>query len=228
MASIFSLLKESASKDRIARDLERDDWENVIRQCGYSAIFIGDANGCHEYEGKSISYIADELHCTEFEAFLRILVDSKAAATIVYHAMSDADLIEFMKSPYCAIGTDAYARHYSGPSAAGKPHPRNYGAFPRFLREYVIERNVLGMQEAIHRITGLPAQMFGLKDRGLLKEGYLADVTIFDPVSIRENGSYTMPNVRPSGIEHVVVGGIHAVRSGEFHDVKAGRMLRLA
>lgn len=224
----FSLLKSGDARQKIAADLRRDDWDNIILLCGYESIFIGDANGCHEYEGKNIAEIAGALGVSEFEAFLKVLIDSQAAATIVYHAMSEDDLAAFMRSPYCAIGTDAYARHYSGPSASGKPHPRNYGAFPRFIREFVIDRKLFSMQEGIHRITGLPAAMFGLGGRGLVKEGNIADLTVFDPETIRENGDYARPNVKPSGIEHVIIDGKPAVRNGRFMDIRAGRMLTRA
>lgn len=222
----FSLLKESASLDRIRADLDRDDWENIVLQCGYDAIRIGDAGGRTEYEGRSLGEIARGLGISEFDALIRVALESRGAATIVYHAMHDRDLVEFMSHPLCSIGTDAYARHYSGPSASGKPHPRNYGAFPRYLREYALERKLFSVEEAVRKLTSLPADTFGISGRGLLREGYVADVTVFDPATVRENGSYAMPNVKPSGIAEVILAGRRAVAAGDFIDIRAGRTLR--
>ena len=222
----FSLLKERASLERIRADLERDDWENIVLQCGYSSIYIGDAAGRTEYEGRSLEEIALGLGIGGFEALIRVALESRGAATIVYHAMHERDLVEFMSHPLCSIGTDAYARHYAGPSAAGKPHPRNYGAFPRYFRRFVLDRPLFGIEEAVRKITSLPAQTFGMKGRGLLREGAVADVTVFDPATIRENGSYAIPNARPAGIEEVIVGGRRAVAAGKFADLRAGRVIR--
>lgn len=221
----FGFLEDPAIRRRISEDLGRDDWDNIILSCGYECIYISEANGCHRYEGKSLSEIAGELKISEFDAFLRVLVDSEGRSTIVYHAIDEGDLKAFLRSPYCVIGTDAFARHYTGPTAAGKPHPRNYGAFPRFLRRYVLEQKLMSLAEGIRKASGSTAEFFGLRDRGLVGVGYAADLLVFDQGTIGERGDYASPNVQPSGISHVLVDGKIVVRDGSFTGLRAGRMV---
>ena len=130
----FSVFKEY--RDRIIEDINKEDWDNLIISCGYENIFIGNSEGNPFYEGKSISQIAKALGFEEVDTLFKIIKDSNSQATMIYHAISDDDLKNFMKHPYCMIGTDAYTRHYVGPTAEGN-HPRNYGAFSRYIRKYI-------------------------------------------------------------------------------------------
>ena len=213
-------------RDLIESDLAKEDWDNIIASSGYENIYIGNSEGNPNYEGKNLKEIADELQILELDALFKVLKDSKGHATMIYHSIYEEDLIQFMKHPKCMIGTDAYSRHYSGPTAEGKPHPRNYGAFPRFIRRYIIDKGILTMTEGIHRITGLPAETFGLTDRGLIKKDYIADITIFNPDSIQDVGDYEKPNQVPKGIEWVLVNGDIVVKKGGFTGKASGRMLK--
>lgn len=214
------------NRDRIIKDMEKDDWDNISLSCGYNNIFIGNAGEFSQYEGKSIAQIAKENGISEIDAVFKVLADSKGQATMIYHALSEDDLIEFMKSPYCMIGTDAYARHYEGPSAAGKPHPRNYGGFPRYISRYVLNDSILNLEEGIYKITGLPAKTFNIAGRGEIKAGYIADITVFDPESITDTGDYETPNKKPKGVNWVLIDGQIVVKNGEFLDLRKGRMIK--
>ncbi len=214
----FEVLRDKDNLKRISEDLQKSDWDNVLLSCGYSSVYIGDSNGHPEYEGKNLTEIAELLGLSQFEAFIRVLIDSKTKATIIYYAIDEAELIELMQNKYCVIGTDAYARHYSGPTAAGKPHPRNYGAFPRFLGHYVLGRKLMPPETAVHKITGMPAKIFNLHGRGELKPSNIADIAVWNPQAIAETGSYEEPWRRPEGIEYVILGGkLAADRSGKLH-----------
>lgn len=220
----FAVLRDG--RESIFEDLQKDNWDNIILSCGYDNIYIGDARGNAKYEGKSITQIANENSISEMDAIFKVLVDSGGHATMIYYAISENDLRQFLKSPYCMIGTDAYARHYEGPTASGKPHPRNYGAFPKYIRKYLLDEKVISIEEGINKITGLAAQTFGIDKRGFIKAGFIADITVFNPKSIREVGNYNIPNIKPEGIDWVFINGRVAVQEGIFKDVRAGRMLR--
>ena len=222
----FSILDKK--RDEIIKDINNDDWDNIIASCGYENIFIGNSEGKPFYEGKSITQIASELGLKEVDALFQIIKDSNAQATMIYHAISEEDLKNFIKHPKCMIGTDAYSRHYTGPTAEGKPHPRNYGAFPRYIRKYLIQEKILTLEEGIYKITGLAANTFGLKNRGVIKEENFADITIFDPNTIKEMGDYNTPNVKPKGIEWVLINGKIVVEGGEFNNIAAGKMLNFS
>jgi len=223
----FEILKNPQNIKKIEEDLEREDWENIVLQCGYDKIFIGYANNLSQYEGKSISQIAKELNSTELEAMLKVLVDSRVQATIIYYIISEDDLRLLMQSPYCCIGTDAYARDYSGATTGGKPHPRNFGAMPRFIKKYVLDEKLMSIEEGIYKITGFPARIFKIPNRGLIQENKAADITIINPLTIEETGTYLNPAAKPNGIEYVIIEGKIAVDKGTFNDIRAGKMLKL-
>lgn len=223
----FEVLKNPQNIEKIKKDLEREDWENIVLQCGYDKIFIGSANNLSQYEGKSISQIAEELDCTELEALLKVLIDSEAQATIIYYIVSEDDLRLLMQSPYCCIGTDAYARDYSGATSGGKPHPRNFGAIPRFIKKYLLDEKLMPIEEGIHKITGFPAKIFKIPNRGLIQENKVADITVINPLTIEETSTYLNPISKPEGIEYVIIDGKIAVDKGEFKNIYAGKMLKL-
>jgi dihydroorotase/N-acyl-D-amino-acid deacylase len=107
----------------------------------------------------------------------------------------------------------------------GHPHPRSYGTFPRVLGKYVREKKILSMEEAIYKMTKLPAISFGLKNRGILKEGYKADITIFDPLTVTDRATFEVPHQYPEGILYVIINGKLAVNQGKFQGIKAGEVL---
>jgi N-acyl-D-aspartate/D-glutamate deacylase len=110
----------------------------------------------------------------------------------------------------------------------GVPHPRNYGAFTRKLTRYVGERHVLSLERAVHSMTGLPAQVFGLADRGRVAAGAAADVVVFDPAKLRETATYTQPHQLAEGMSLVLVNGVAVLEDGRFSDARPGRVLRRA
>lgn len=140
----------------------------------------------------------------------------------IYHAMDEKDVENIMKHPMTMIGSDG---RLSSPGD-GHPHPRAYGTFPRVLGYYVREKQVLSLPEAIHKMTGLSAKRLGLKDRGLLKEEFYADITIFNPKTIIDKSTFTDPHQYPEGIEYVIVNGKVIVKSGEVTGIANGKVIR--
>lgn len=222
----FSKMKDPDIYDRIRRRMQDSNWDNMLFNYGGGCITVAAAGGVGRYEGKTIKEIAGGLGADEIDAVLQILGETEGQASMIYHALSEADLITFMKDPLCMIGTDAFARSYTGPTAAGKPHPRNYGGFPRMIRSYLLDKQVLPLEEGIRRMTSLPAERFSVLERGVIKAGYIADLLVFDPQSIRDIGTYTDPVHKPDGIRWVFLNGQAVVYDGRFRDLRLGRVLR--
>jgi N-acyl-D-aspartate/D-glutamate deacylase len=134
--------------------------------------------------------------------------------------MDEADVRRVLVHPLCMIGSDGI------PSPTGKPHPRLYGTFPRVLGTYVREERLFSLEEGVRKMTSLPAQRFGLHDRGGLREGLAADIVVFDPDTIADRATYEEPRQYPAGIEYVIVNGAIAAEHGKQTAARAGRLLR--
>ena len=140
--------------------------------------------------------------------------------------MNEGNLKKFLSQSFCMIGSDSSARCFDGPTAQGKPHPRTFGTFPRLFGKYVREEQVLTVSEAVHKSTQLAAETFGLKRRGRIREGYYADVVVFDPQKISDLATFEKPFQRAEGIHSVFVNGIEAVSEGSLTGKLGGRVLR--
>ncbi|NIM45024.1 MAG: amidohydrolase family protein, partial [Nitrososphaeria archaeon] len=123
-----------------------------------------------------------------------LLIEEEASVSIVSFGMSEEDVRRVMRSPSMMVGTDGSAISPKGILGRGKPHPRFYGTFPRILGHYVREEGVLTLQEAVRKMTSMPAQKIGLKDRGLLREGMVADIVVFDANEILDQATFTDPH----------------------------------
>ena len=143
--------------------------------------------------------------------------------------MDETDVETIMAVPWIAVCTDAEGRRPGHPILdAGVPHPRTYGTTARVLGTYVRERGTLALETAVAKLTCVPAARLGLRDRGVLREGALADLVVFDPATVADDATYEQPARHPVGIEHVVVNGRLAVRDGHETGERAGRLLRRA
>jgi len=176
-------------------------------------------------EGMTIAEISRRLDCDEIEAVFNILVEEKLRVGAIFLSMNEDNLRKFLSLPFCAIGSDSSARCFDGPTRLGKPHPRTFGTFPRFFGKYVREEKLMPMAEAVYRATMLPASIFGLTGRGQVKEGFSADLVIFDPDSITDRATFENPFLKPAGITYVLVNGSPAVWEGEATQNLSGRML---
>jgi N-acyl-D-amino-acid deacylase len=142
-------------------------------------------------------------------------------ASIVSFNMSEDDIRQIMTRPYTMASSDGGLV----PMGAGQPHPRNYGAFARRLSTYVREREVMSLEFAIRSMTTLPATVFGLKDRGVIREGAFADLAIFDPARVRDRATYTDPHQLAEGMSWVLVNGVPVVAEGKFGTALPGKIL---
>ncbi|TAK16805.1 MAG: hypothetical protein EPO35_04545 [Acidobacteria bacterium] len=144
-------------------------------------------------------------------------------ASMVYHFMSDADVATIMRHPFVSIASDAGINTLG----EGVPHPRGYGDNPRVLSKFVRDDKVISLEEAIRKMTSLPAKHFGFSDRGAIRTGAAADLVIFEAAKIAEQATYASPHAYPSGITAVIVNGEITVRAGKHTGAKAGQVVSL-
>jgi len=192
----------------------------------WDAVMVAFARNHPNYEGKSITEIAELEGKEPMDAVFDLLLAEDAQVNIVSFGMSEEDVKRVMSSPYMMVGSDGRAVAPRGILGRGKPHPRYYGTFPRVLGHYVREKGVLRLEEAVRKMTSLPAQRIGLRDRGLLKEGFKADITIFDPGRVKDEATFTDPHRFASGIPYVIVNGTIVVDNSEHTGVLPGKALR--
>jgi N-acyl-D-amino-acid deacylase len=178
-----------------------------------------------ELEGKTLKYwsaLKGQEPTMETGAELVIEAQANGGASCVFFAMDEGDVERILKHPQTMVASDG---RLVAPGM-GHPHPRWYGTFPRVLGRYVREKQTLPLPEAIRKMTALPADALGLKDRGLLKEGMKADVVVFDPETVADKATFERPHQYPEGIPFVVINGQFSVFNGEFQHLKAGEILR--
>lgn len=158
------------------------------------------------------------------ETGAELVIDAmrRGGANGIYHVLDEADLQAIMRHPMTAIASDGRLVQ----PGEGHPHPRWYGTFPRVLGEYVREKRVITLEDAVRKMTSLPADHIGMSERGVLSEGMIADVVVFDPETVADRSTFQDPHQYPAGIDFVIVNGIVAVDDGVFNDVRAGRVLR--
>ena len=187
-------------------------------------IVIGLCEWDRSLEGKSLADILAErgMEATlENGADLVIEIIEHGGARAIYHAMDEGDVERIMQHPATAIGSDGGVSVFG----ASVPHPREYGTFARVLGRYVRERGVLTLEEAVRKMSGATAQRLGLQDRGLLREGFFADITVFDPGRVIDRATFSEPHQYAEGIEYVLVNGTLVVDGGEHTGARPGRVL---
>jgi N-acyl-D-amino-acid deacylase len=145
-------------------------------------------------------------------------------AGMVYHSMGEPDVQAIMREPFTMIASDSGVRRFG----EGVPHPRGYGNNARVLGRYVRELRLLTLEDAIRKMTSLPAQTFGLRDRGLVREGFAADLVIFDEATVSDRATFEAPHQYPHGINYVFVNGLATLARGAMTGARAGAALRLA
>lgn len=218
-------------RGRVQAEIEQgvSGWENVASDPGWGGIVISYAAAHPEWSGRSLAELGEMLDRDPADVAFDALIDDHLDVSVVIHCMSEPDVETIMAVPWIAVCTDAEGRRPGHPILdAGKPHPRTYGSTARVLGTYVRERGALSLETAIAKMTSVPAARLGLRHRGVLREGALADVVVFDPATVADIATYAEPAQHPVGIEHVVVNGVLAVRDGIETGERAGRLLRHA
>jgi N-acyl-D-amino-acid deacylase len=211
---------EKKLRDHTAEEEKKlGSWEKVL----LSSI-LSEKN--RPLEGKTVLASATEQGKAPFEFMRDLLIEEEGAVGMVQFGMSEDNLKKLYAHPLVTVGSDGDAVATYGVLAKGKPHPRYYGTFPRYLGKYVREEKVLPLEEAIRKITSFSAEKFGLAERGRIREGYWADLAVFDPDRIIDKATFENPHQYPEGIPHVIVNGVPAVRDGEHTGALMGKILR--
>jgi N-acyl-D-amino-acid deacylase len=177
-------------------------------------------------EGKSLLHIAEHENCEPADELIKILIDEKLRVGAIFSSMNEKNLLRILSLPYIMIGTDSSARSFDGVTRRGKPHPRGFGSFPRFLGSLAPAIRGMHMNKAIQKITLLPAVTFGISKRGVLSEGAYADITIFDSEKILDKATYEEPFLQSEGIHYVFVNGVPALWERKLTGLRGGRVLR--
>ncbi len=219
-------LADPAARERIRRELEAPvTGQSLLDRVGWENVMISFCARRKDAEGKRLSEIGAARGMSPLDAALELIADEAGKAYMILFQLDEKDLRRVLAHPAVMIGSDGSSLAPYGALAAGKPHPRSYGTFPRVLGEYAREQRVLGLAEAIHKMTGLPARRLGLRDRGVVRAGAKADLVVFDPKRVADQATYEEPHRYPVGIEHVLVNGRLVIKDGEHTGSLPGKLL---
>ena len=229
---MLARLRDPGTRARI-RDAMEDradaSWENQwVGSGGASGVLLISVlnPALSRYEGRTIAEIAIERGVDPRDALMDLVVADKGRSSAIISIMSEADVRDALAHSLLSIGTDAGAKAEDGPLSGSKSHPRAWGSFPRVLGKYVREERLIPLEEAVRRFTSRPAARVGLRDRGLLRPGFKADLAIFDPAAIRDVSTFADPNHYSVGVRHVFVNGRAVVADGRITEERPGRVLR--
>jgi N-acyl-D-amino-acid deacylase len=225
---LLERLKDSEIRKRLRREMREGtpEWPSPLKAADWNATFIARSVKHPEYEGKSVDEIAGSKGMDPFEFVFDLLIEESAAVSVIRFAMCEDDMKLVLRDSFSMIGTDSSAVAPYGVLGQGKPHPRGYGTFPRVLGRHVREEKILTLEEAVRKMTSLPAGKLGLKDRGVLKAGMRADITVFNPETVEDRATYAEPHRYPIGIEYVLVNGEITIERGRHTGVLGGQVLR--
>jgi len=225
-------LKDPQLRARIKRDIENGvpDWNsNYVRQSGgWQGIVIGatQTQKNASLPGKNLEEIGRIREKDPADAFFDLLIEEHGQVMCMPFMMNEKDVQTALRQPWVDIASDGSSFSTEGLLAAGHPHPRNFGTFPRILGHYVRDEKVLTLEDGVRRMTSLSAQRLCLKDRGLLREGYWADVVVFDPNRVSDKATFAEPKQYPEGINYVLVNGRLVIDGGKHTGERPGVALR--
>jgi dihydroorotase/N-acyl-D-amino-acid deacylase len=224
-------LRDKGVRERLKREIGTDatEWENIyLGSGGAEGVLISSVvnPALEPLQGKRLAEIAAMEKKDELDTLFDLLLADKGATSAIYFMMSEDDLVAALRAPFVSICTDSGARAKDGALSSAKGHPRGWGSYPRILSRYVRENHYLSLEEAVRKMTGMPAARVGLKERGVLREGAYADITIFDPQTVRDRSTFAEPNQYPEGIPYVIINGQLSVDKGERTKALSGRVLR--
>lgn len=224
---LLERLADPATRERVKQEMVRSGGEFSPENLtgGFDGLFIGLAAGHPEYQGKTLQKISDELKKEPIDVIFDIILETNCVAFVNILDQSEDNVRMFIQHPKVMIGSDASAFAPYGLLGMVVPHPRTYGTFPRVLAKYARQEKILSLPEAIRRMTSLPADRLGVKDRGVIAKGKKADLVLFNADTIEDRATYQDPNQYPVGITAVVVNGEIVVENDEHTGALPGRVL---
>lgn len=222
--TLVDALKDNTKREQI-RTLTLEgapDKLNWVPMFGWDSFTIAEAKKYPHLIGRIISDIAREQGRDSFELAVELLSEEKNDLIISVFTMSEEDITLALKQDWVMVGSDSGAAAFR-PGTKGHPGP--FGTFTRILRKFVREENLLSLEDAIRKMTSLPAQFLGMKNRGLILEGFKADIVVFDPETVKDNSTYLDSHRLSSGIEYVLINGKVSIEKGRFNDTLNGKVL---
>ncbi len=223
-------LKDPAVRARVLADM-RDpspSWENLLQRAGPKGALLLEFKNpkLKPLGGRTLEEVATMRGVSPEEAAMDLVVEDGSRVGVAYFLMSEDNVRREVALPWVSFGSDAGAPAPEGVFLQSSEHPRAYGNFARVLAKYVREEKVLTLEEAIRKLSAFPAQNLSLKDRGMLREGYFADVVVFDPRTVQDHATYARPHQLATGVDDVWINGVRALRDGEATGAPSGRVVR--
>jgi N-acyl-D-aspartate/D-glutamate deacylase len=226
LQAMLGRLRDPAVRRRVAREIDERGLTSFGRIASWDAVSVSTSRTRSGDAGRSIAELARRAGVEPVDLVCDLLQADAGATFVVVCSIDEADVQALLRSPAMLVGSDGRAVAPDSVAGEGRPHPRFYGTFPRVLGHYARDLGLLSLPEAVHKMTGAPARILGLVDRGFLREGYRADITTFDPATIIDRATYDDPHRYPRGIGTVVVNGVVVVDTGEHTGALPGRVLR--
>lgn len=200
-------------------------FEGVEAIGGPVSVRIANTNGnMVDIEGKTIEEISAMMNLEPIETILKILIECKGQVAGIYHSLNEEDVLTIMKDMNTAVGSDGSSCSYDRSITTTNPHPRNFGTFPRFF-QMVRENSLMPIEDSVYKATKLPADILGLKNRGELIVGNVADITVFDPEKIKDNSTFLDSVQKPDGIEHIFIAGVPVILGSKETGLYNGKYL---
>ena len=224
-------MKDPAMRKRLIADMRNPhppDWENLMAAAGPEGMLLLEFKNpaLKPLTGKTLAQVAKARGVSAQDAAIDLVIEDGSRVGVAYFLMSDANIRREVALPWVSFDSDADAPAPEGVFLKSSRHPRTYGNFARVLAHYVRDEHVLTLQQAVHKLAGLPASVLSISDRGLLKEGYFADVVVFDPAKVQDHSTYQRPQVLATGVEDVWVNGVRALRHEVATGAASGRAVR--
>jgi N-acyl-D-amino-acid deacylase len=203
-------------------------WENILQRAGPKGALLLEFKNpkLKPLAGKTLDEVAKMRGVTPEEAAMDLVAEDGSRVGVAYFLMSEDNVRREVALPWVSFGSDAGAPAPEGVFLQSSEHPRAYGNFVRVLAKYVREEKVITLQEAIRKLSAFPAQNLSLKNRGMLRAGYFADVVVFDPSTVQDHATYENPHQLATGMDDVWVNGVQALRDGKATGAPSGRVVR--
>jgi N-acyl-D-amino-acid deacylase len=222
-------LKDPKMRQQIIKDMKTptDKWENLMLGAGASGMLMAGfkTDSLRYLTGKTLEEVAKIYSKTPEETACDLVIKDGSRVEVIYFLMNEDNVKKQMKLPYMSFGSDAGSMAPEGVFLKSSTHPRSYGNFAKLLGKYVRDEKVIPMEEAIHKLTLLPATNLKIKKRGALQVGHFADVVVFDPLSIQDHATFEKPHQLSTGMKQVFVNGVQVLKNGEHTGAKSGRVV---
>ncbi len=223
-------LKDQGIRKKVKQQMltSSNDWENLFLAAGpEKMLLVGfKSEALKPLTGKTLTEVAEMRGTSPAETAMNLVIEDDSRVGTVYFLMSEENIKKKIAIPWMAFDSDAASLEPEGVFLKRNPHPRAYGSFARLLGKYARDEKIIPLQEAIRRLTSFSAENLGLKRRGSLKPGHLADIVVFDPESIQDHATFEKPHQYSTGVHHVFVNGTQVLKDGEHTGAKPGRIVR--